>query len=126
MTKKKRIYRSNGRHRTMMIGARIDPNSEVGRIVMNLLEDGYSKSEIVEESILAASGMLPKKDSMDRETIINLTNAISRIEKLAEQLSTGAPVVPQRQVLAEELKPEFVDAMKRSARKAFRPNGDKQ
>lgn len=123
MTRKKRVYRSSGKRRTMMIGARIDPNSEVGHVVLNLLAEGYSKSEIVEESILAASGLLPKKDSMDRETIVNLTNAITRIERVAEQLSSGSPVVPQRQILAEELKPEFVDAMKRSARKAFKPNG---
>lgn len=120
--KKKRIYRSNGRHRTLTVSARIDPNSDVGHIVLNLMDEGYSKSEIVELSIQAASGKLPKKDSMDEQTITNLTNAINRLEKLAEALSTGKPLTPQQQQLAGELKPEFVEAMKRSARPAFRPD----
>ncbi len=105
-----------------LVSFRMKTDSEFGELWQQLIKDGYTPRQIVENAVLMAGKQMPPKDSLDEKTRQELKRAIERLEAIAAALSTGTPLTPsQEREVSDTLNPQFVEAMKRASRPAFRP-----
>lgn len=105
-----------------IITFRLNTKSAFGQIWQQMEAEGWKAKQIVEYAVLAVGEQIPPKDNLDERTRQELNRVVSRLETLVNALTTGAPIPAQSErESGDALNPQFVEAMKRAARPAYRP-----
>jgi hypothetical protein len=110
-----------------VISFRIDTDSPAGKIFEMWEQKGYEARQIVESALLLSEGYEPPISSTVSQNALDaLTEAVARLENIAEQIQQNGGVVSvqHQQALDEALSPEFIQGMKSVVRPGFNKRPD--